>query len=168
MKRPAKRPNLPARRSNNEKRRLLLNPGPEYIARLRRDITYQGSSKHKKNPHRYGLTPFRGSRGDATLCDRDANFQPAHLNTIPQMIERGLEARLVGENGIIWAVADNGWIYEARITNVGQTEYHGYPVRSTEPIAEMVYKRFKEWVNAYGNQMAHQAVEQCKTLYGFR
>ena len=144
MNRPAKRPNLPARRSNNDKRRLLADPDPDYIAQLRQDITYQGSSKHKQNPHLYGLTPFQGNRGDATLCDRDANFGPTHLRSIPRMIRRGLQAGLVGENGIIWAVADNGWIYEARITNVGQTEYHGYPVRSTEPIAEIVYKRFKE------------------------
>lgn len=84
------------------------------------------------------------------------------------MIQRALQAGLVGENGIVWAVADNGWIYEARITNVGQSEYHGYPVRSTEPIAEMVYNRFRDWVEVHGNQMARQAVQQCRTRYGFR
>lgn len=167
VKKPAKRPTLPARRSNNEKRRLMSNPAPSYVKQLQQNITYQGSSKHKKTPHLYGLTPFQGNRGDATLCDRDANFQPANLNSIPEMIQRGLEAGLVGENGVIWAVADNGWIYEARITNVGKTEYHGYPVRSTEPIAEMVYKRFMEWVGDHGNELALQAVRKCKTLYGF-
>ena len=168
MPKPQKRPNLPARRSNNDKRRLIPNPAPDYIAQLRQNITYQGSSKHKQNPLLYGLPLFQGNRGDATLCDRDANFQPANLNSIPRMIQRGLQAGLVGENGIIWAVADNGWIYEARITNVGKTEYHGYPVRSTEPIAELVYGRFREWVEGHGNQSAHQAVQHCKTLYGFR
>ena len=167
MRKPKKRPDLPARCSNNDKRRLMANPAPDHIAQLRKNITYQGSSKHKQNPHLYGLMPFQGNRGDATLCDRDANFQPADLESVPEMIQRGLRAGLVGENGIIWAVADNGWIYEARITNVGTTEYHGYPVRTTEPIAEMVYGRFKDWVQARGNQSARQAVQQCKTRYGF-
>ena len=84
------------------------------------------------------------------------------------MIQRGLQAGLVGENGIIWAVADNGWIFEARITNVGKSEYHGYPVRSSEPIAEKVYERFSEWANKHGNQLARQAVQQSMNLYGFR
>ena len=168
MKKPRKRPVLPARRSNNDKRRLIANPAPDYIEELRRNITYQGSSKHKQHPHLYGLTSFQGDRGDATLCDRDANFQPSDLNSIPQMIQRGLRAGLVGESGVIWAVADNGWIYEARITNVEKTEYHGYPVLATEPIAEVVYGRFKEWVQRHGNQSARRAVQQCKMLYGFR
>ncbi len=155
-------------RSNNDKRRLMSNPDPEYIAQLREDITYQGSSKHKKNPHLFGLTPFQGDRGDATLCDRDANFQLANHESIPQIIQRALHAGLVGEHGIIWAVADNGWIYEARLTNIAQTEYHGYPVRSTEPIAELVYERFRDWAQENGNQMARHAARQCKTLYGFR
>ena len=168
VKKPAKRPNLPPRRSNNEKRRLMSNPAPDYIAQLKRNITYKGSAKHKKNPHLYGLPPFQGDRGDATLCDRDANFQSENLDSIPEMIQRGLEARLVGENGVIWAVANDGWIYEARITNVEKTEYHGYPVRSTEPIAEMVFKRFREWVGGQGNELARQAVRQCRSLYGFK
>ena len=127
VNKPAMRPNLPARRSNNEKRRLVPNPAPSYIEQLQENITYQGSSKHKKNPHLYGLPPFRGDRGDATLCDRDANFQPVNLDSIPEMIQRGIEARLVGENGLIWAVADDGWIYEARVTNVGKNRISWLP-----------------------------------------
>ena len=168
VKKPAKRPDLPARRSNNDKRRLMAYPAPDYIEQLQRNITYQGNSKHKQHPHRYGLPPFQGDRGDATLCDRDANFQPEDMASIPAMIQRGIESRLVGENGLIWAVADNGWIYEARITNVVRTEYHGYPVRNSEAIAELVYNRFREWVEGNGDELARQAVQRCKALYGFR
>ena len=168
MKKPQKRSDLPARHSNNDKRRLIQNPDPDDIAQLQQNITYQGSSKHKQYPDEYGLTPFQGNRGDATLCDRDADFQLKDRKSIPQMIQRGLQAGLVGKNRIIWAVADNGWIYEARITNVGKTEYHGYPVRRTEPIAEMVYRRFKKWVKGHGDPLARQAVQQCKARYRFR
>ena len=168
MTKPQKRPSLPPRRSNNQKRRLLPNPTLDYIEEFQQNLKYEGSSKHKKNPHLYGLPPFQGNRGDATLCDRDASFQRSHWKLIPRMIQRGLQAGLVGENGIIWAVADNGWIYEARLSNAGQTEYHGYPVRSTEPIAEIVYRRFGAWVQNNGNLIARRAAQQCKTLYGFR
>ena len=83
------------------------------------------------------------------------------------MINRGLQAGLVGDNGIIWAVANNGWIYEARVTNIGQNVYHGYPVRSSEPIAELVYRRFTNWAQHHGNQTARRAAENCKELYRF-
>ena len=44
------------------------------------------------------------------------------------MIRRGLQAGLIGKGcRIIWAVADNGWIFEGRRTNVATNEYHGYP-----------------------------------------
>ena len=69
---------------------------------------------------------------------------------------------------MIWAVADNGWIYEARLTNVGQTEYHGYPVRDSEPIAEPVYRRFAEWAHTSGDQGACLAAENCKTSLWIR
>lgn len=167
MNKPKKRPDLPARRSNNDKRRLIANPSPNYIARLQQSITYQGSSKHKQNPHLFGLAPFRGTRGDATLCDRDASFSVNNYNSIRGIIDRGLQAGLVGENGVIWAVSDDGWIYEGRITNAGTTQYHGYPVRDTEPIAEMVYRRFSQWAQNHGNPTARLAAQHCKTLYGF-
>ena len=168
MKRPKKRPNLPARRSNNDKRRLIPNPSQSYISKLRQNITYEGSSKHKLNPNLYGLQPFTGTRGDATLCDRDAKFDRGNYGKIHGLIIRGLNAGSVGENDVIWAVADNGWIFEGRLTNVVRTLYHGYPVRSTEPIAEMVYRRFNRWAQDHGNDSALLATRNCKALYGFR
>lgn len=159
---------MPARRSNNEGRRLLPDPDPDYIQELRKKVTYEGSSKHKATPHRYNLDPFHGARGDATLCDRDAGFGPERMQFIPGIIDRSLRAGLVGRNGIIWAIADDGWIFEARITIPGQAQYHGYPVRSTEAIAQPVYERFAKWTAASGNQQAIQAAEICKHIYGFK
>ena len=69
-----RRPNQPQRRSNNDKRRLLEHPDSECIEHLRKNIKYEGSSKYKWHPESYGLSPFNGIRGDATLCDRDAEF----------------------------------------------------------------------------------------------
>lgn len=167
MKKPAKRPGIPPRHSNNDKRRLIPAPDPAFIAALLKSVKYRGSSKHKLEPRLFGLEPFRGKRGDATLCDKHANFQPEDLGSVDAMIQRGLRAGLVGRNAMIWAIADNGWIYEARLTNVDQTEYHGYPVRDSEPIAEAVYRRFASWVQDSGDQVARLAAENCKSRYGF-
>ena len=80
-------------------------------------VTYKGSPKHKKHPRRYGLSPFNGRRGDATLCDGCAGFLPSQMSSISAMIRRGLQAGLIGDgHRIIWAVADNGWIFEGRQT----------------------------------------------------
>ena len=92
--------------------------------------------------------------------------QPNRANHL-DMIKRKLQAGLLGHNDLIWAVADNGWIYEARLTNVGRTEYHGYPVRDSEPIAEPVYRRFSEWAARTGDPGARLAAENCKSRYGF-
>jgi len=90
------------------------------------------------------------------------------MGTIPDMIERSLQAGLVGKNGMVWAIADNGWIYEARVTNFDRTEYHGYPVRDSEAIAQPVYERFAKWARDQGDERASLAAENCKRLYGFR
>jgi hypothetical protein len=85
---------------------------------------------------------------------------------VPAMIDRGLRAGLIGTN--LWAVADDGWIFEGRITNADQVEYHGYPVRPSEAIAEPVYRRFKSWADLRGGPGDKQAAENCAALYKFR
>jgi hypothetical protein len=166
MSKPRKRSNIPPRNSDNNKRRLAPEVLPDRIAVLRETVHYEGSPKHKKNPVIFGLEPFRGDRGDATLCDEHASFQPANMAAIPAMIDRGLRAGLIGTN--IWAVADDGWIFQGSVTNADQGEYHGYPVRPTEAIAEPVYRRFKAWADAEGNAADKQAAENCAALYRFR
>lgn len=160
---------LPPRRSDNDKRRLVDNPAPAQLDRLARTVTYKGSSKHKLRPHLYDLPPYRGDRGDATLCDRDARFEPSDMPQIPSMIRRGIEAGLVDQGGrILWAVADDGWMFEFRLTNATQWEYHGYPLRPTEAIAVLVFRRFALWAGAEGTRTDRSAARSCRCLYGFR
>lgn len=128
-------------------------------------MKYEGSSKHKRHPHLYGLPPFTGSRGDATLCDEHANFRQDDMAKVPLLIKRGIQAGLVGT--ALWTVADNGWIYEARVTNAVQSQYHGYPVRPTEAIAEAVYRRFLDWSQKHGSAADKKAASNCQALYGF-
>ena len=127
-------------------------------------VVYEGSPKHKRNPTIFGLEPFNGERGDATLCDDHAGFQPTDMTRVDRLITRGLAARLVGTN--LWTIDDNGWIYEARITNVDQSTYHAYPVRPTEAIAEPVFQRFAAWAEVGGDALDKRAAQNCAAMYG--
>lgn len=168
MRKPPPRPDTSARRSDNNKRRLIAVPDPDVIKRLLCEVRYVGSSKHKANPHRFGLPPFLGERGDASLCDALAGFRPQDMEHIPRLLERSIEAGLLGKSQMIWTIGDNGWIYECRKTNPAQAEYHGYPVRASEPIAKLLFLRFKSWADQYGTNEDKQAAIRCRALYGFR
>lgn len=172
-----KRPNtrtVPGRASESHRPKLYVQPPRELIAELLKKATYRGSSKHKANPRRFGLPHYGKPRGDATLCDEHANFGPQQMKALPELLFRGISAGLLGElmteniPTVLWTVGDDGWIFEMRITNSGRAEYHGYPVRPTEAIAEMIYKRFAEWAYHDGAQDDRLASQNCKALYGFR
>ena len=156
------------RRSDNEKRRLLQDPTDDLIRDMLNKVHYRGSPKHKLHPHRFGLTPFNGIRGDATPCD-DADFEPSQMAEIPMVIRRGIRAGLIGHTQrIIWTVADDGWIFEARETNRDTAEFHGYPVLPTETIAYAVFSRFSAWAQQHGTDAEQSACDSCRLRYGFR
>ena len=79
VKKPMARPTLPDRQSDNDKRRLHPAPDPAGLALFALRATYNGISKHKAEPLRFGLPPYQGRRGDETLCDRHAGFEPDDL-----------------------------------------------------------------------------------------
>ena len=172
-KKPPRRPTLPPRNTDNEKRRLHPQPDKLLLAVYAHKATYHGSSKHKANPHLFDLEQYQGKRGDETLCDRDAHFTPAQMPSADALLHRGIWAGLISEAerqglpSMLWTIADDGRIYEARITNAVQAEYHGYPVRQSEPIAASVYERFAAWAQAHGSTPEKTAAATCKTLYGF-
>lgn len=173
MKRPTPR-NLPLRESDNDGRRLHATPPWEVLERLLQLAQYHGVSKHKANPRAFGLPPYNKKPGDETFCDRHANFRPDQAKDIPILLRRGIRAGLIGKlmvqgvPTILWTVADDGWIFEARVTNSGQADYHGYPVRPSEAIAEIVYRRFTQWARQNGTEQERLAADNCRALYGFR
>ncbi len=169
MKKPKPRIDIPPRTSDNVKRKLHAAPDTALIAELSQTARYAGYSKHKAAPEDFGLEPYRKPRGDATLCDKHASFTSEQIPSIPRLLRRGIRAGLIGESPrVIWTVGDDGWIFEGRITNVEQDEYHGYPVRPTELIAEDVYDRYAQWAEAHGNREDKQAATRCQAMYGFK
>jgi hypothetical protein len=166
MKKPISRENLPSRKSENRKQKLntMIN---SHEARARYGTpVYEGSSKHKQNPHLFGLEPFRGHRGDRTLCDKHASFSPIDMKRIPVLLERALRVPLVGSH--LWTVDDNGWIYELAVTNATTNEHHGYPLRHSDAIAEIVFRHFQRWAFQEGSEGDRAAASACQQRYGFR
>mgnify|MGYP000902506815 CR=1 FL=1 len=166
-KKPKKRSDIPRRDSDNDNRRLLDEIDHISLARLQESIRYAGHPKHKKNPHLFGLDRLNGKLGDATLCDAHAGFTVEQMKDIPLLLQRGLKAKLIGER-IVWSIADDGWIFEARLTNCVTDEYHGYPVRPSEAIAELVFERFAHWAKNHGSRSEKEAVLRCADRYGFK
>ena len=144
-----------------------MDVSSDTVEQLKRSMSYQGHPKHKRNPAAFKLEPFRGERGDATLCDDHAGLQPADMGRIKDWICRGLDAALIGTN-MVWVVADDGWIFEGRMTNADTGEYHGYPVRPNEAIAEPVYRRYRAWAETHGSEADQTAANNCADRYGFR
>ncbi len=92
MNRPPRRPDVPPRRSDNEKRRL--HPDPSLGVRLTvllLSATYHGISKHKADPVRFGLPYYKGRRGDESLCDDHANFAADFETALDGFIRRGAD-----------------------------------------------------------------------------
>ena len=166
MKKPPTRREVPPRSSDNTKRRLYDIMDSDQLAALFADMNYEGSSKHKLHPHLFGLAPFRGDRGDRTLCDTHAGFGPNDRARVLKLLGRARSASLVGN--FIWTIDDNGWIYELAVTNVAQKQYHGYPLRPGEAICQPVFSRFEAWVRLGGSQPDADAAGACKSFYGFR
>lgn len=156
------------RRSHNEKRRLMPVPSDHLIEGMLQTVHYEGSSKHKLHPHLFGLEPFNGDRDDATLCD-EADFQPDQMADIPALAQRGIRAGLIGHTArLLWTVADDGWIFEARETNRETAEFHGYPILPEESIARLVFDRFTNWADAHGAPADRAAATACRLRYDFR
>lgn len=169
MKRPKPRIQLPSRDADNDGRCLDPSPDARLLARLVVAARYECYAKHKAAPHAYGLRPYSGPKGDYTRCDEHANFGITKMASIPRMLRRGIKAGLVGPSArLIWTVGDDGWIFEGRITNVGQDVYHGYPVRPTEAIADPVYRRFCRWAAEEGDDADQKAATRCRVMYGFQ
>lgn len=146
------------RSSENEKRKLV-EPIPAIAERaaLAAQVRYEGSAKHKERPRAFGMEPVPRAADD-TLCDGHAGFAPSDMPGVVDLLRRGIDAGLIGHNlrygttpTILWAISNAGWVFEARITNVDQFLYHGYPLLPGDAFARQVIARYSEWVYGQPN-----------------
>lgn len=160
------------RASENDPRHLL-EPPPSQAAR--RQLAARASlvpyAKHKRHPDAYGLKPYEGDHEDPSYCDEDAGFLVADMARAPMLLERGILAGLWGDKRkkgdphLLWSVDDNGWIYEAQVTNPGYAGYHAYPVLPTEAVARRVLARYVEYVLNRNDPVLNQSLELANGRY---
>ncbi|MGO9460669.1 MAG: hypothetical protein ACLPWS_04110 [Rhodomicrobium sp.] len=106
---------------------------------------YGGNPEHKRNPGDYGLTPPASPRPGKTLCDAD---QPLLKAEAERLLKDGLRKGMISqrESGTwpqnVWAVSDDGQVFEAQLENEVQGIYHGYPLQVNDDFRATV---LSEW-----------------------
>lgn len=159
-KKPA--PRVVVQRSrNNAKRRLVASlPSIEERTELSANVTYGAYSKHKFHPTAYRLAPYAGPDTERTYCDEHAGFGKDQRDRIPVLLKRGVMLGLWSSQndgnapGLLWTIDESGWIFELRITNAGQLQYHGYPVLPGDAFARHVLARARDVLAAEGHLAA--------------
>ncbi|MDI1265555.1 MAG: hypothetical protein PS018_20100 [bacterium] len=117
------------------------------------------------------MKPYEGSHEDSSYCDEHAGFGPSDMPRAATLLRRGIDAGLFGKKskkgdpGLLWSVDDNGWIYEAQITNPGYAVYHAYPVLPNEAIARKVLMRYADYVVALGDSRIKESLEAARRRY---
>ncbi|WP_372500801.1 hypothetical protein P7L66_01225 (plasmid) [Tistrella mobilis] len=164
MTRPPRRDKLPERDDTRRKRWLYKIEQVNELCERFKGIRYRCAGKHKANPYLYDVDPYHGTDSDRTLCDRHAGFCKEDLPRIRNLLRRAKAARLAGN--LTWSVDDTGWIYELQTTNIGQNEWHGYPMLTNDPFARTVWLRFKVWADECGKAPDRNAASACASLYG--
>ena len=130
MKRPQKRSKPKPRTSLAE----MDSVRRDEIERLEKGARYRPSPYHKLHPHHPsgGQSTYPSPRRDKTVCDgptMDASLSPSEL--LSSGFRRGMvsEQKRQGWPQNVWAVDDEGAVYEAQLSNSETGEYHGYPMK---------------------------------------
>jgi hypothetical protein len=113
---------------------------------LKSRAAYEGSPHHKRNPGDFRLTPPSAPRIDKTLCDEAGIFKVAKANEIfAAAIDRGIisVAEVGGFPKQMWAVAD-GQVFEAMLGGSIEGRYHGYPIRKSDPLHDLITNAWKD------------------------
>jgi len=110
------------------------HPHPDEIAKI---VTYVGSGKHKDYPAPHGeWTPVH--RPGGALC---AHFAEAAWPRLLEALREAIRCECVQWEADkrfpsrVWAFI-NGTLHEARITNQGTGEYHGFPLECESQIPD--------------------------------
>jgi hypothetical protein len=117
--------------------------------RLIKACTYEGHPHHKRRPGDFNLTPPAEPRFQKTLCDVDG-VELTRWQEAQGLLERGIQNDLVSaktKNGYpahIWAVRDDGTVFEAKHGGSREGRYHGYPLFEGEQNHDMVCKAWWE------------------------
>lgn len=139
------------KRNSNFNPKRKIAPNTEENLQLGRNLAqrvrYGGNPEHKKNPGDFGLHPPANARSTKSLCDDVKIFnRKIALDYLKKGLELGLVRYTKEENETwpqnVWAVTDDGKALEAQLENADTGAYHGYPMPTSDPLADEV---IKEW-----------------------
>lgn len=98
-------------------------------------LRYVGSANHKLHPGDYGFTPSVNPRPTKSACDA---LRPIRIKEASRLfcegISRGMVSRFEvgGAPKYVWAVDENGEVYEAKAKSGQEFDYHGYRIGEDE------------------------------------
>ena len=108
---------------------------------------YGGNPEHKRTPGDYGLTPPTSPRPGKMLCDADRPLLKAEAE---RLSKEGLRKGMISQRGSpvwpqnVWAVSDEGQVFEAQLENEVQGIYHGYPLQSDDDFGVVVMYEWRK------------------------
>ncbi|EHQ07556.1 hypothetical protein [Leptonema illini] len=135
------------RQSSNPRRRLCdqSNYGADYLNGLAERVRYTGSAHHKKNPVEYGFSRME-PRPEKSICDVNRRLAPREAASL---LKAGIQMCMMSEPDgtgfpkFIWAVNNEGEVFEAKTDRNGSGCYHGYPLDSEDEMSIVVQAEWR-------------------------
>jgi hypothetical protein len=127
---------------SSTRRNIRFTPLTPQERGLLASATYEGSPLHKRDPGDFGLTPPAAPRAEKTLCDEAGiTSREAAVDLFRRAVRRGLVSEATTHGGYpkqIWIVDDSGRVFEAMHGGNWDGAYHGYPIRRSDPLHDLV------------------------------
>ncbi len=128
-------------------RKIREAPLTDVESALLANAIYHGSPHHKRTPGDFNLVPPAAPRPDKTLCDEAGVTHRAQAEALFRL---ALDHQLVSEattpEGFpkqLWALDDEGRVFEAMHGGVHPGYYHGYPIRRSDPLHDQVVRAWR-------------------------
>ncbi len=121
-------------------------PDEARLQELAASVSYGGHPHHKRSPGNFGLTPAASPRPNKSLCDGVGIFErEVATRYLVEGIRRGMVSP-DADDGFprhVWSLTDEDLVLEARCDDPANGRYHGYPLEQSDPMADLVRKRWK-------------------------
>ena len=113
---------------------------------MERTAQYRSSPYHKSRSLPMGLRTAPAPRPDKTICDSP---MLGNSRSAGDLLKSGFRRGMVSEQSRrgwprnVWAVDDDGIVYEAQLSNSEIGEYHGYPMKQDDSFASFIDQEWR-------------------------
>ena len=140
----------PQKRSKPKRMAVLAGAGSVArgeLTRMETMATYRPSPYHKSGLSAAGLQTAPAPRPDKTICDGPTSGSGRNA---AELLKSGFRRGMVGEQRRgdwpqnVWAVDEEGVVYEGQLGNLETGEYHGYPMKQDDSFASFIRDEWKK------------------------